>query len=87
MPKWRNGRRDGLKHRWVNPRAGSSPAFGTKKTLTLKDTNCGFKSFFITEIYSLLIKHRMNKYITLLKIYNAYVIIIQDAIYAKFILF
>ena len=29
MPKWRNGRRDGLKHRWGQPRVGSTPTFGT----------------------------------------------------------
>src|SRR5438046_1308593 len=29
-PKWRNGRRGGLKNRWGQPRAGSNPAFGTK---------------------------------------------------------
>ena len=29
VPKWRNGRRGGLKNRWGQPRAGSSPAFGT----------------------------------------------------------
>ena len=28
-PKWRNGRRDGLKNRWGKPRVGSSPTFGT----------------------------------------------------------
>ena len=28
-PKWRNGRRDGLKNRWGQPRVGSSPTFGT----------------------------------------------------------
>ena len=29
MPKWRNGRRQGLKIPWLNNRAGSSPALGT----------------------------------------------------------
>src|SRR3954449_7439423 len=28
-PKWRNGRRAGLKIRWGNTRVGSSPTFGT----------------------------------------------------------
>ena len=28
-PKWRNGRRDGLKHRWGLPHVGSIPTFGT----------------------------------------------------------
>jgi hypothetical protein len=28
-PKWRNGRRGGLKHRWGQPRQGSNPCFGT----------------------------------------------------------
>src|SRR5439155_1732000 len=28
-PKWRNGRRGGLKHRWGPPRVGSNPTFGT----------------------------------------------------------
>ena len=28
-PKWRNGRRDGLKNRWGQPRVGSTPTFGT----------------------------------------------------------
>ena len=29
-PKWRNGRRAGLKIRWGNTRVGSSPTFGTR---------------------------------------------------------
>jgi hypothetical protein len=29
VPKWRNGRRGGLKHRWGQPRPGSNPGFGT----------------------------------------------------------
>src|SRR6478735_4003530 len=29
-PKWRNGRRAGLKIRWGNTRVGSSPTFGIK---------------------------------------------------------
>jgi hypothetical protein len=29
MPKWRNGRRGGLKHRWPQGRVGSTPTFGT----------------------------------------------------------
>ena len=29
LPKWRNGRRDGLKHRWGQPHVGSTPTFGT----------------------------------------------------------
>ena len=29
MPKWRNGRRDGLKNRWAKARVGSTPSFGT----------------------------------------------------------
>ena len=28
-PKWRNGIRGGLKHRWGLPRVGSNPTFGT----------------------------------------------------------
>ncbi len=28
-PKWRNGRRGGLKHRWGQPHPGSNPGFGT----------------------------------------------------------
>ena len=28
QPKWRNGRRAGLKIRWGNTRVGSSPTFG-----------------------------------------------------------
>ena len=35
MPKWRNGRRDGLKIRWGQLHEGSTPSFGTKhKTRT-----------------------------------------------------
>src|SRR3954452_7692661 len=30
MPKWRNGRRDGLKNRWGQLHVGSTPTFGTK---------------------------------------------------------
>jgi hypothetical protein len=29
VPKWRNGRRAGLKNRWGQPRVGSNPTFGT----------------------------------------------------------
>ncbi len=29
MPKWRNGRRAGLKNRWEQSRVGSNPTFGT----------------------------------------------------------
>jgi hypothetical protein len=29
VPKWRNGRRCGLKHRWPQGRVGSTPTFGT----------------------------------------------------------
>ena len=29
MPKWRNGRRDGLKNRWGQLHVGSTPTFGT----------------------------------------------------------
>ncbi len=29
-PKWRNGRRAGLKNRWGQPRVGSTPTFGTR---------------------------------------------------------
>ena len=28
-PKWRNGRRAGLKNRWGQPHVGSTPTFGT----------------------------------------------------------
>ena len=30
MPKWRNGRREGLKNLWALARVGSTPTFGTK---------------------------------------------------------
>ncbi len=30
LPKWRNGRRDGLKNRWGQLHVGSTPTFGTK---------------------------------------------------------
>ena len=30
-PKWRNGRRDGLKNRWAHARVGSTPTFGTTR--------------------------------------------------------
>ena len=30
-PKWRNGRRGGLKNRWGKPRVGSTPTFGTSR--------------------------------------------------------
>jgi hypothetical protein len=33
MPKWRNGRRDGLKNRWGQLHVGSTPTFGTKHHL------------------------------------------------------
>ena len=36
-PKWRNGRRDGLKNRWGQPRVGSTPTFGTT-TVALAST-------------------------------------------------
>ena len=29
MPKWRNGRREGLKNLWALARVGSTPTFGT----------------------------------------------------------
>ena len=29
MPKWRNGRREGLKNLWALARVGSNPTFGT----------------------------------------------------------
>ena len=40
-PKWRNGRRAGLKIRWGNTRVGSSPTFGTKD---LRRLGVGFVS-------------------------------------------
>ncbi len=30
MPKWRNGRREGLKNLWALARVGSTPTFGTR---------------------------------------------------------
>ena len=36
MLKWRNGRRSGLKIRWPKGRAGSSPAFSTRKVLVFQ---------------------------------------------------
>ena len=33
-PKWRNGRRAGLKNRWGQPHVGSTPTFGTSISAT-----------------------------------------------------
>ena len=46
-PKWRNGRRDGLKHRWGQPRPGSNPGFGTKPIYPLSTTNHPFTTAHI----------------------------------------
>jgi hypothetical protein len=34
QPKWRNGRRAGLKNRWGQPRVSSSLTFGTRNLST-----------------------------------------------------
>ncbi len=37
MPRWRNGRRAGLKIQWEHSRAGSSPALGTNVIIYFKE--------------------------------------------------
>ena len=39
-PKWRNGRRGGLKHRWAKTRVGSTPTFGTTAERRLTPGEC-----------------------------------------------
>ena len=47
MPKWRNGRREGLKNLWALARVGSTPTFGTMKPVH-KDSLGTFGAFELT---------------------------------------
>ena len=40
LPKWRNGRREGLKNLWALARVGSTPTFGTTIELRNRDFSC-----------------------------------------------
>ena len=37
LPKWRNGRREGLKNLWALARVGSTPTFGTKRGMDVEN--------------------------------------------------
>ena len=38
VPKWRNGRREGLKNLWALARVGSTPTFGTNGAIEVENT-------------------------------------------------